>query len=836
MIVTAKRLRVAAVVVLLAFGFGVQVYFSSTYPQPILFGDPGAYYIVGQKLQQAVARLASGEDVGVVFKSVRGLLYFAGVGSVYGLIDSLNPQDIPYFRTVLSGFNVLASLGCFFLGRRLSGSYWGGLVALGLASVYPPFSVQTGRLFPDPITGCLFVWSAYWFLRGVQESSTRSMFGAGLTLTAALFVRSQLFNYVLVLLLMTAAATAAWWWRDHRRLVGALVLGCLPFTLLWLGIVRAVGDDLDEIEAFGNFTFQQRYPYGFWQFLDSDGWMGPYRLEQEPYYQAMTAEAASDPDLLESYPRQLAFTARYVASRAPEAALLLLDNVYRLYDRPANDYKWDYPFPYSLQVVYQKFLLLTAIASLVVVASRRPSWALVFFVPACLAVLHALSYPWPRFNQPAMPIVIAGAGAFCVWALAHSPRNWRPLLITVIAAAILGASGFLLRMPAPEIARALRALALVAGLSLPFLYMVLAENGRRRTVLAMVGFVLVAVPATVHHLRSPRWHEIAVPLYEARQEISLSSEGLAKLRQSSEAFVVFDLLIPDGNPGGVHVTVNGHDLTSELTPTMPRFGESTAAGGRNRREYRQWWAVPLSPELLPERAPAEIDIVLSAPERNDVTLFGDRFAAQDRVYEGPSFGDWPHLAQVKLEYDGDYRLPVRTPLASASSESSTESQLRIRIITLESNEGRLVFESEPVEAGERTAIAFYAYSGRRGEATLLVEDELAAVFPLGSTEDFDIGNLCYRAESPRGGMAYGGYVVLTTPERSGPVQLTVRFRSGMSIEPMFISLDRRMFEVADLVSRCTEDHVRAVGVRTILQAESNSYPSDTGRWSVASVF
>ena len=495
-----------------------------------------------------MAQLVSGDDLGVVFESVRGLLYFAGVGSVYGLIDSLNPQNIPYFRTVLSVFNTLASLGCFFLAWRLSHSYWGGLLALVFASVYPPFSIQTGRLFPDPITGCLFVWSAYLFLRGAQDNGKPAMFGAGLMLTAALFIRAQLFNYVLLLLIVSVAATSFWWWREHKALVAALVLGCLPFTLLWAGIVRAVGDDLEEIEAFGNFTFQQRYPYGFWQFLDSDGWMGPYRLEQEPYYKSMEAKAADDPELLESYPRQLVFTAAYVASRASESALMILDNIYRVYDRPANDYKWDYPFPYSIQVVYQKFLLVAAIAGLVVVSSRRSSWAFVFFIPVCLALLHALSYPWPRFNQPAMPILIAGAGAFCVWAAGHAPQKFRPLIVIAIGAVALSACGALLRMPAPELARVLRALARVSWLSLPFVYVALPGDERRRTLLAGIGFFVVATLATVRDIRSPAWHETSIGLGEARQEIALSSEALSKLRGASEAFVVFDLHIPNGDP------------------------------------------------------------------------------------------------------------------------------------------------------------------------------------------------------------------------------------------------------------------------------------------------
>ena len=71
-----KRLKIVAVVVVLALGFVLQTHYLSSYPQPVLFGDPGAYYIVGQKLQQAVTRLLSGEELGVVFESVQGLLLF----------------------------------------------------------------------------------------------------------------------------------------------------------------------------------------------------------------------------------------------------------------------------------------------------------------------------------------------------------------------------------------------------------------------------------------------------------------------------------------------------------------------------------------------------------------------------------------------------------------------------------------------------------------------------------------------------------------------------------------------------------------------------------------
>ncbi|HEY7700120.1 MAG TPA: glycosyltransferase family 39 protein, partial [Vicinamibacteria bacterium] len=203
----ARALRLAPVLLLLSGGFAIQVHFLSSYPQPILFGDPGAYYVVGQKFQQAAARIGEGESLASVFDSVRGLLYFAGVGSLYAAIDALRPKDIDHFRIVLAGFNTLGMLGSFLLGRRLAGGYAGGLLALAMAALYPTFSVQTGRIFPDPVTGCAFVWSSYLYLRGVQDRSTSSMVASGLLLGTGLLIRTQLIQYVSALLVLALAAS-----------------------------------------------------------------------------------------------------------------------------------------------------------------------------------------------------------------------------------------------------------------------------------------------------------------------------------------------------------------------------------------------------------------------------------------------------------------------------------------------------------------------------------------------------------------------------------------------------------------------------------------------------
>jgi len=340
------------------------------------------------------------------------------------------------------------------------------------------------------------------------------------------------------------------------------------------------------------------------------------------------------------------------------------------------------------------------------------------------------------------------------------------------------------------------------------------------------------------------------------QEIALSAEALARLRNAREAFLVFDLHIPEGTPRGLTVEINGVPLpSSRLVPTMPRFGESTAAGGRDRRGYPQWWAVRLDQELLPKSARAVLRVRLRVEEGTRLILYGDRFRNQERWYEGPSFGDWPHLAAVKLEYDGDYRLPIRLPLRSARTKSfildatgqpvATPIAHRIRIITLSSNEGRLEWKTAAVPQGERLGWGFFAYSGKEGRAELLVGGKPAFEFFLGSKEDVDLERpperLCFRAEAPRGDMAYGGYLLMIPrPESREGLKVEVRFRSGMSIERRFFSLDlsRNADDLTDLAARCNLPTGVALvnGAARIVDASSNSYPQDTGRWSVASVF
>ena len=723
--------------------------------------------------------------------------------------------------------------------------------------LYPSFSLQIGRLYPEPLYCAVFVWAAVCFHRAATRGSLRFMALSGGLLTAGFFTRPQLMNYFPALLGMGVVISAPIWLRPgrSRSLVLAFVAACLPALAAWPLVKGVASDDFTRLEEFGLFTFpeQQLYPYGFWMLMDSDGWWGAYQLRQEPFYRRMVEASVDDPELLRSRSRQNAFVAKYVASRLGESVLLVLDNVYRTYSRPANNYQWDYPFSTRAQSLFQKAVVLMAVAGMGFFIAESPLLAGLFFVPLSLALLFGFGAPQPRYGLPSMPILIASAGAF----LAGAGSRWsatpkRAFVAAAVTVVVAGGASIIVRPTLPEAARVLRALAALGLVALPFLFGYLAGGRTKRRALVLAGALALPLTAVGAHLiRDRSWHEVAHRIGgEARgaeQEVRLSRGGVSRLRAASEAFVVFDVHARAGSLDGATVTVNGVEA-SPLMPTMLDMGESTSSGGRNPARYRQWWAAPLPRAALdlPGGVPGGLTIRLVADANvAPFLLYGDRFGAQERVHEGPSFADTEHVSAPKLEYDGDARLPVSVELASAGTRGGLldtngaatplDGVLRVRVITLTSNEGSYAWESGGVSSG---ALGFYAFSHGEGDAELLVGDDVALSFPLHGGRDFEVDNggysLCYRADARRGDNRYGAYVLRVPEPVSGPLALMVRFRSGMTRTRRFFTVDpdRRMSEAGICGLKTPPDDGRG----RVIDASRNEYPADSGRWTVAEVY
>jgi hypothetical protein len=860
------------VVLLLLAIFVTQAWFVLAYPQPPVFGDPAGYLAVGRRLQQAALKLVQGEaTVREALGSIRGVLYYAGAGTVFAVFDAWRPGDTTFLRLVFAAFNTLSAFGAFLLARRLSGHAMGGLAALAIYALHPSFAVELASLFPDPVTGCLFVFSAVFFVEGVGRRRAGWMVASGAALGAGLLIRSQLMEYVLALIALGFAVTAPAWVRDagRRRLAWALAGGLLPFAAGWGVIVHAVGNDLREIEALGNFTFRPRYPYGFWQFLETDGFMGPYRLGTEPYYQEMRADAQQHGWPLASRLERWRFTGRYVAGRAHESLLLVLDNAFRLYDRPPNRYKWDYPFPYPFQVLFHRIAMVMACGALALAVARGTAHQAVFFIPLSLALIHGVSYPWPRFVQPAFPILMAAAGSF-VAQVALNVRSlrrgdWVRLGGFVALAAFLAGSGRMLFDAAPAMGATLHlgAALLMVGLPL-YLARLLAGRGPRASIAASIVGLVLGVMMIAHTLRGYGWHAVATPLggevLGIEQDLVLGPAGGKQLREASEAFLVLDLRVRGGDVSGLTIDLAGRRFNgTDLVPTLPALREFTWEGGPARRAFPQWWALPLETSLRSSLSEGPLRIRMMVPPGLEVEVGGDRFARQHSLYEGPSFGEWREVAGIKFDYDGDARLPVRRSLSSLATTSfvigrdasvrQVRGVHRVRIVTVGSNEGSIRWETAPAPSRRRVAFVFAAVSrftapgGTKGSADLYMDGQPAVTFPLEPVGSYVIGNprheLCYGPLPDRRGRSYGAYALLTeTPAPGRALTLTVRFRSGLDAEQILFRLAPEAPREALVVAlrACLGTTPVVNGAARVLDDSTNRYPELTGRFQVTAVF
>jgi 4-amino-4-deoxy-L-arabinose transferase-like glycosyltransferase len=849
----------ALVTALLAAALALQVRFLHLYRHSGPAGDARAYYEVGQALQRAFGQARQGAPASEAFAPVRPLLYFAGVGSLYGALDALWPGDWHAFRVAFAVTNTLGMLGCFLLARALTGSRLAAVAALALAVVHPSFHVQGAKLLPDPVTGALFVWSAWAYARGAGSGRRRWLAAAGLLLGTGLLVRSQLLVYVLAVMALVAALSAPRWARarDGRRAVGALTLGLLPTVVLWAAVVRGTGGDLTAIEQLGPFGFRWKYPYGFWQFMDSDGWMGPYRLKTEPYYGALAAEGQRSPGLLRSRPRQLAFTARYVLARPVDSVTSVLNNVYRTYDRPPNDYQRDYPLPYPWQLALHRAIIVSGLLGLALVGAERPALAGAFLVPATIAAVHGVSYPWPRFAQPALLVWIAFAGAGLQRIVARArraaPASWAPgASLAVVAVAAWGAG----RLLGPPAARVLDGTALLAVLAVPFAVAWPVPGRRTERTALLTAWGVLAVVCLGHLARDRTWHERGVWIRGGRgaleQEILLSPEAVVRLREASEAFLVVDLL-PANEPAirEIRVQVNGRaHAGAELVSTLPRLAEATDAGWKPRWAYAQWWALPLDRSLLPAEGAGVLTVRLEAGA--PVRVATDNSPDRQSWYDGPSFGDWPHLAEAKLEYDGDHRLPWRARLGSEGTRSALRlpsgerkplaGTWRVRAVTLDRNLGYLRWQTDAAKVSVPVAYGFFAYNGARGRAALWAGGRPLLELPLGASTPFTAEGaghrLCHVPQGVRGERPYGAFVLLG-PGTGAPLDLELRFLTGMSVEPMYFVLDRkrRLDELVPHLEACAGVRGRTLvnGIGRLLDASANEYPK-RGRWTVREVF
>ena len=829
-----------------------------SFPQYLTYPPDQAGYLAGGRILISAfsTLMVEGFRAGTL-EEIRRWFDFFGVALVYGAIDVFRPNDLFFTRWVFTFFNAAAALGAYSLARRLS-TPMAGAVALAMFAVSPAFPSGASRLYPDAITGCLIVWSLRLFVaRG------RGAIAAGVLAGAAMLIRVQLLPWIplglfgLTLLAWIVVRVEP----DTRARIRQGWIGLSLPLVLFAGLTHFGLENRHDSAPKHNLPRYHYYAYGVWQYLESDGWEGPWRLKQDPFYLAMVKESADDPGLLTSRPRQYLFAARYTAARLDKAVPIILGNFFRIFDRPQNPEHRGFIPPRSAIAIHRLGLVCALVAAVRLWSLGSPGLLAPLLI-LILGAFHAMAWGWPRYLMPVLPTLLALSGmGFVILLDALRARPRLGLWILFVVAAAFGAAT-LVRESSPEAAWGFR----VAAMAMVFCGPVLvahpgSESLSRRAALAVA--IVVSVVIVGDAWRDRAWHTVEFQLEPGdviRQEISLDAEGHKRLQEAHERYLGVDLELKDPSHSPWAVTINGR--AARLEPGIPRLPESIPLE-TDSRGYPQWWLTPLTDDMLGSaKEQGRLVVELRIDNPNLARLKGDRFREQDRVFEAPSLGDWPHAAGIKPEYDREYRLVHTTVLASLGSRtflvragalSPLTAQARIRVFELDDRSGWTAIEARKLTPvpGERTLLGFAARAAMkdRGPAELLVGGIKAVPFRIAmftntiwTAGDFQ---LCYRDRTPNQDDAYlsrGIYLL------SGPIpcsantcEVKVRFWPGMDDRPMTFGpeLPKNQpgaLELQEVARDCGFVGTVGWGFGRLIDGSANEYPADRGRWRVARIY
>jgi len=858
--------------VLLAFGLldlAKGLFFLRHYPQATPFD---AYYNVGLRLMRDLGASRSPADLVAAFAAMKGLAYLVGAGALYGPWAILKPGDFQWMReglALVDALNlILAGTLAFLWTRRV----FAAVTTVLLWLIFPGYTLNLVRGYPEPFIVLCFLLSLLAFSEAQRRHGSLPLYAlSGFLFLYSIFIRVQVMSFFMMVSCLVLLPALRWVLAPaRRRRALAFLAGWLPVLGVWVLLLLKVHDPV-RLESFSFHAFQRVYPHGFWLYLDTDGWMGPYSLRQYPFYLALVDAAGEDSRLLASSARQWVFAAGYVLRHVDECARTVLINVYRFFAKPTNDYKWDYPYPYAAQQVVQGLVSLIGLAGLL--RSRRPGvpWAPLALYTFALTLLYAISHVELRYHLPVMAAILLGAGLWCdearQWPPSSAPRRaLRGVLAGAALSAVLWISCW--RMSDPRWGPLTHGLAVVGSAATIFAFYRGMTAGLRRperVAGALLGAVGAAALLAVG-FTDVQWHArrlALTPGSHLRQRIVLGEDARRVLRDAEEAYVVFDLARAEAAPRCLSVELDGaRHGGEELFPAMPHFALGTTAGGRDPAWFPQWWALSLD-RAQRERLGAELDIgllVSPACAGTGMTLGADNLRRDaGRDYEGPSFEEWRKVSVYRLLYDGEHRLPVRRrrPVLERRSERVEEDRygpldadLRIDLVVPRPGGGRLEWETAPARGGRQDAlVAFRAESGRAGEGLLRVLGAEAAApvsFPLGSREPFvrEAGavQVRYSPERLGEGRAEGLYLVRVPAGlvRSGqPVRLLVTMPTRLSTEERYFAV--RPTPAVDAARRALAplpggDAVLLEGFGRFLDASRNTYPADTGPWELAAVF
>jgi hypothetical protein len=752
------------------------------FEQPRLIGDPGAYYEIGGRFRDALLAVRSPDDFADAAQALRPYAGLAFAGLVYGLLRALRDQAMAIYLAQALALGGAA----FFLVRsalRLQGARLAavtGVLALG----YATFPILAGIVLPEPFILLAWTFAFDALLAADEARRPRRAAVAGVAFALGLALHPQ---GIWVLLPAVALLLAPFFRRllagGREALLRGFAVGLVPVllaTAVGEAYARPVTPVLDERHGFWAYT--AAFPLGFWLFVDTDGWQGPMRIDDTRY--ARSLRAAEESGQVAGFVDRALFTARFVTLNLGASLRTVLRNVHRLLAMPDNPPRRDYPYPYPLQVLWHRTLV---VLFLLGVAAAFPGRAALAYVPlAMLVATYPLYHIFNKYAVPAMPFLLLGAAL----ALLRIADERQPRLLIALAAAGVGAAlppAALAFGGLPPLAARFSLLALhVFGLAAAFhaVARAWATCAWGRGLAGLALFVLV-VPTLAAQWGDPGWRRFDFGLDRpAEHEIALGPAGLIDLNAAREAYLALDLLVPSGDPSGLELRFRSGLLVpgAELQPTMPAFGLATARFHRDRRSFRQWWRVAWRPEM----ADAQGLVGLTVRGPSSVRIFGSLDDGQPASDRGLSLGQWPLQSVYRLMHDGEYRLVLDQPLASLARSSRRAGAplpglWGIRLLTLDAVASRARVETAPVPQAARTVVT--AVWGRASEEGPLELETPSAmvVIRLERREEarFEKG----RVRFVPSGDGEGWLLLRTSATPGEPLALTLRPRQEMVSPP-----------------------------------------------------
>jgi hypothetical protein len=647
----------------------------TTRPQPLLIGDPAAYFDIGGRFAAAFRGVTGLDGIGDAVQELRPYGGLWATGLAYGLLRLVQDSAMTLYLA-----HAAALAGAVFFLTRAAARIGGPRLAVltgALAVLYPSWAVICGIVQPEPII--LLLWTAAldrWLAGGHRSSAMAGLlFGLGL----ALHPQGMWFLLIALAIALLPFARAL-----PRMRAGAFAMGLLPVALVTAAgetYARPVAAVLEERYGFWAYTAQ--YPLGFWLFLETDGWQGPLRLDETEY--AAGFRAAEREGRLRSSLDRWRYTAGFVAGHTAASARTVLRNLHRLWRMADNPFRRTWLLPYPAQLAVHRAALALFLLAVPLAFARGAAVLLLPF--AMLSMTYPLYHIFNKYALPATPVLLLGAAL----ALERLWIDRRRALVAALAAAALAAlvppAALALRGLPPSAARALVGGAYLFALATAFVLVArswaVSTTARVATAVAGLALLLPWLAAAT----APDWRGFAVRLdREARHEVA--SASLAALPPAG-AYLMLDLQVDDGDPRRLRLDFDGGlSLGGEaLEPTMPPFGLATVRGGRDPRTYPQWWRIPWRPEMAPG---GRLGLRLRGSEHERL---GGEVGVPDRdgACEGLSLGEWPHTSVYRLMHDGEYRLAVRQPLEPATRASRIEGRvvpglLGVRVAVIEDEE------------------------------------------------------------------------------------------------------------------------------------------------------